>query len=306
MTGASVQAFSTFGEALVWSRDLDPIYPVLQWIEANHCEDEEQRLWLTWLYLMYYNLPSALVAFQRHPEPVRVMDTDLCQLPIATERRNLRGNRLQVSCAAYWDTVIRRGTQVNWVEAGVPDNVKPSTNYMVFYERAQELWGNGRWAAFKWADLLLHVHGYPLRPPSLMLKDASGPLDGMRLFWPGRTVEQLDEIAPNMLKWFDPAVQYDVLETILCKYHSLVDGRYYVGHDIDELQENMERVANLLTDPRDYQMMSTVWQARRATLPHVYLGEVHGWHGVDKERKRAYAQTGHVVVRHTLPEAVHA
>jgi hypothetical protein len=37
--------------------------------------------------------------------------------------------------------------------------------------------------------------------------------------------------------------------------------------------------------------------ARRRALPNAYLGELHGWSGTDKTRKRAYRDTGVILER---------
>ena len=36
------------------------------------------------------------------------------------------------------------------------------------------------------------------------------------------------------------------VETILCDFHALAEGRYYVGHDIDQMQEQLDRARALL------------------------------------------------------------
>ena len=81
------------------------------------------------------------------------------------------------------------------------------------------------------------------------------------------------------------------LETVLCDFHSLERGHYYVGHDIDQMLEAVNRPE---VDP---EVRHLILRARQATLPHRYLGELQGWDGVDKQRRVAYAATGAVLDR---------
>lgn len=52
----------TFAEWHVASQDIDPVYPVLADIEGELCRDDYERVWFTFLYVAYYNLPSAVMA----------------------------------------------------------------------------------------------------------------------------------------------------------------------------------------------------------------------------------------------------
>src|SRR5260221_8035979 len=69
---------------------------------------------------------------------------------------------------------------------------------------------------------------------------------------------------------------------MLCEFHSMAEGRYYPGHDIDLLQEQM------LAAQLPAETMHELWAFRRKTFDTPYLGEYMGWSGVDKARNRFY------------------
>ena len=74
---------------------------------------------------------------------------------------------------------------------------------------------------------------------------------------------------------------WDELETILCNFNSLSKGRYYVGHDIDEQLEHLNRVPPGLR--------AGVWYiARQNVLDPRLLGELQGWEGIRKPLCRVY------------------
>lgn len=286
---------AVFAAAMLDSRDLDPAYPVLRYLgEQAAPGDEESRLWLTYLYLTYYNLTSALVAHQACPHPTVDLPPVLDELPTGTERRGLRGGKVRRHLhgylsatsggpAAYWKRALRRiePLERGWELAGLCEAIP----------------GNGRWASYKWGDLMRYVHDWPVDADGIDAKNASGPVDGLAVItgWPAAELrrdpsraEALARRLQDELSARDVTTRIDQVETLLCDYKSLAKGQYYVGHDIDLMQAHTR--AHPQAGPR-------VIQARRHALPRRYLGEENGWDGVDPARKRVYQATGRIVTR---------
>jgi len=280
-----------FACRLIASEDIDPVYPVLRGLFALEPErfsgaagqaGEEARLWLLALYLAYYHVPSALAAFRCQPVPG--LPPGAHRWPRATERRGLRAAPALTShLADYARRTAPR--QQAWLTAGWEPGAGASTaNYERFWLRAQEVWGNGRWAAFKWAELLKKVLGYPLAAPDMRLKFCSGPRACLEHLYgcPGASTETLDGCGADCWRRLGfrgvPVEDWEALETVLCNYHSALAGRYYVGHDIDELQGQVDkaRATGLLTS----EDADLLWRARAAALPPGYLGEQQGWRGL--------------------------
>lgn len=284
----------TFGRAMVVSRDLDPIYDMLRALYAELELDHAARLWFTALYLAYYDLPSALTVFRACPEMAELPSWALT-LPIAVERRNLRGGLLPQNLLSYRQLCTQAGGQYAFLTRGW--GADPEQNFLRFWETAQRPWGNGRWAAFKWADLVKNVHGAPLAAPDMRLEECSGPKEGLQRLYRTATeyVPTLNRLGSGLRDRFARdglLLDWEQLETVLCNFKSLAKGKYYVGHDIDELQERIDTAPRLSIGDR-----SALYTVRREALPIFYLGEWMGWHGIQEDRMRAYAGRGEILVR---------
>ncbi len=276
------------------SKDLDPLYDVLRALYADMGLAGEDALWFTTLYLAYYHLPSALLAFERCPTVSSPLGADLAGLSTGIERRNLRGGKVLGHLRHYRSLLAKTGgRQADWLTQGW-SATDPEANFLRFWDTAQLPWGNGRWAAFKWADLLKNVHGMALSAPDMRLADCSGPKEGLQFLYATTTedVVRLDALGSDLMgRMARLGIDWEQLETVLCNYKSLAKGKYYVGHDIDELQERID-AAPLSDDQR-----ALLYRARTAALPMAYLGERSGWHGIQKQRMGAYKDAGVILTR---------
>lgn len=283
--------FVTFGRELIRSQDVDPLYPVLKELERGM--SEEQALWFTFLYMTFYNVGSATAAYHILPTPD--CRAPLPKLDIATERRNLRGGKVRPHLDHYLALVLRHGSQKAFSQQGW--GMDWERNYEAFWRTAQTIWQNGRWAAFKWSEILKKVHGWHLAAPDMRMEFCSGPKAGLMDMFnltrdPG--VMMLNEYG-EILR--DCAARqgldipdWETLETVLCNFHSLRNGRYYIGHDIDELQAVIEH-SPLTVNQR-------AWlYAARGVLPAEYRGELNGWQGIDKAANRLYRDAGVIHAR---------
>lgn len=290
--------FVTFGTELIRSQDVDPLYPVLKWLERDM--EAEQALWFTFLYMAFYNLPSAMQAFEWMESP-KSADARITQLPRATERRNLRQANLLLLHMGNYEALVREaGSQQSFLQQGW--GADPVANYEAFWMTAQTVYQNGRWAAFKWAEILKKVHGWNLAAPDMRMEFCSGPKAGLCLMYDldQQAVDKAGESGIWKLNYCGANLRqacaqaglvvpdWETLETILCNFHSLRHGNYYIGHDIDELQERIEH-SGLSAEQRHW-----LYVARRNALPHDYLGELNGWQGVDKASKKRYQRTGEI------------
>lgn len=288
---ASVADIIAFGRAHIASGDIDPTYPVLRHIVRSWGLTANEALWLTNLYVAYYHLPSALIAYRMQPNPALALPEEALTLPCGTERRGHRSPKaLKLHLDSYRRATYPRQTGY-WCEGFTLDRTR---NFHIVYRKASQLRGNGRWAAFKLADLYLHALEMPLDFPSMFLEESSGPRAGLALLYPEAAAGRLTPWAILLRNEFAASgvpVSWDRLETILCDFHSLAAGRYYVGHDIDEMQARLFAADLTVTE------LELLLEARRASFPAAYLGELGGWRGVDKERNRAYRDTGQILLR---------
>jgi hypothetical protein len=283
------QDFVRFAKLHVTSGDIDPTYPVLKAVYEARGYTEEQRLWFTLLYLTWYRLDSAEAAFEKVPAP-NVNFPDL-RLPTGTERRGFRGNARAgefvsrfVEVAKSWHgglaplirSVVSNGGEAGWARVR---------------KMVQGFRDGGPWSSYKFADLLAHVHGYPITADNIGVGGASataGPIPGMvrvtGVDWK-RCALDVGLQKTLLRRCLDAGVPFsglDQMETSLCDFNSLCKGRYYVGHDIDDQQERFKGMA------------ADWWQARQSIFDHRYLGEFGGWDGVRKPLNRRYLETGEI------------
>ena len=289
-----------FAGHMISSWDLDPVYPVLHGLVAPL--PFNQQVWHTYLYLAYYNVVSARRAFLLCPEPDEL--PGVCdEFPCATERRNLRGGKVREHVRG-----MLRATKGDPCRlfAGLDDEHGVLAG-MQLTARVEAIPGNGRWASYKWGDLSRYVLGVPVEADGMGADGATGPCDGMGVLfgmprtqarskqmvqaWEDRAVNLADELTGRL----GYRVQVDQIETLLCDFHSLVDGAYVVGHDIDLMLWNLLRIDR--ADELTQQAFDDVMAARHEALPHAYLGELHGWDRPDPARMRAYKERGVILHR---------
>lgn len=277
----------------VATADLDPVYPVLRQVPDLAGMGQDALAWLCLLHAAYYHLGSAVAAWsvQPHPEP----PTDgLLHLPCGTERRAHRvPERLRTHWLALLDAVTEAGGPHAWLTEGL-DADSPRARWTQLNERVAAVWGNGRWAAYKTAELAQKVCGAPVEVADAGHANSTGPRQGLGLLHSvpdGNTapvIRQLDALTEDLAEELGEP-DLGAVETSLCDYHGLVTGRYYLGHDIDAMQEQLAAVPSDLT--------GTLTVARLHGLPAAYLGELGGWTGVDRARRRVYADSGRIVER---------
>ena len=281
-----------FDDYLRWHRlqvdtaDIDPVYPVLDVFAAD--ADEHQRAWLCMLHVCYYHLGSTLTAYERFPEaaalPASRADLDdagLLGLPTGTERRAHRSpHQLARHLLAMRDT---------WADVSPYEWAAKDWDWRALNDRLTTVVGNGRWAAYKAAEMLQKVAGAPTAATDAGHAYSSGPRKGLGLLYADlpagndpRTVAFLDAVTDSVADTLGEA-DVALVETSLCDFASLVGGNYYLGHDIDQMLTQ-------LSDSR-ISAPAGIWQARADALPRGLLGEHGGWPGIRRNLKRVYADT---------------
>jgi hypothetical protein len=299
----TVDNLARFSRHQLLSRDVDPLYPVLRVLEKDM--DEEMALWHTLLYVAYYNVTSSHFAFNNYPKPGGAipMDLDVASLPTGVERRGLRGGyNMQQHIYSLLGIWLAHGESwKSWLTYDFTDD--PRENWKTLNITLQMPMYNGRWAAYKTAEILKTVHDFPVEPTDMGMAFSSGPRWGLSLLYGevqgngpvavARLDRQAEDLHRLLIEDYNLGVTLAELETMLCDFHSLCEGKYYVGHDIDQMQEQIVRAYST----NDSQLPGELWQARQLALPHDYLGELNGWVGVDKARKGYYRTHHEVIVR---------
>lgn len=281
--------YARFHHLALATRDVDPVYPVLARLAAGLGLTPGDRVRLVIRHVAYYHLGSALAAFAGE---ARV-------LPCGTERRAHRDPRqLHRHLTAVEAIEAAPGGWETWLAPAIRPG-DPAGTWHALTARLTGVTGNGRWAAYKTAEMLWKVCGFPAAAPDMGHAHSTGPRHGLALLYDGcpagntpADVAHLDRLSAGLCHELTarglPA-PVEEAETTLCDFHALTRGRYYVGHDTDLMLRQVLDVQSTLTP--------AVLTARAETLPAAYLGERNGWAGPDPARKRAYAATGKILER---------
>jgi Alpha-glutamyl/putrescinyl thymine pyrophosphorylase clade 2 len=271
--------YARFHRVQIGNRDVDPVYPVYRHLAEAAGWTPADRVRMVFLHVAYYNTGSALAAFDGAAG---------WRLPCGTERRGHRdGRQLTRHLDGLAAVESAPGGYTGWLAPA-------ASSWAALTGRLQELPGNGRWAAYKTAEMLQKICGYPVRAPDMGHAHSSGPRHGLALLYPGipdgntaADVAELDAVSARLAAGL--GAEIEEAETTLCDFHAMHSGRYYPGHDIDVMLAQVLAVQSPLT--------AAALAARREALPSAYLGEIHGWSAVDRDRCRAYRATGQILER---------
>jgi hypothetical protein len=273
--------------------DLDPVYPVMRLLATAWRLTPDEVAWLIALHVAYYHLGSALAAFSRTEgspanvpgRPDALVGSPLLSLPCGTERR---GHRTRIVLARHLCAVASTHRVGGW--SWYAGN---GWDWTDLNDRLTGVIGNGRWAAYKTAEMVQKVGGAPLVATDAGHRYSSGPRKGLDLLYDGlptgqdpTTIRALDLITARLAT--DDLGEPDVakVETSLCDFHSLWKGRYYLGHDVDAMMDQ-------LLDPRiPDRTPDAAWAARAVAFDSSLLGEAHGWWGVRPGLKQVYRDHG--------------
>lgn len=288
-----------FHEIQVECRDMDPAYPVLKDVARVLDMRTEDRLWLVLLFTAYYHMGSLLSALSKCDLPTHAERAAL-DLPCATERRgHWYRPRLRKHLRAVQTIARAPGGLTGWFTSDL--NGTPEENWRQVQHRAGLLPGNGRWASFKTTELVKEILGLELHAPDMQHAHSSGPRKGLGLLHSDlptgngpADVAVLDRLSARLvtdMRGRGLKVSVETAETSLCDFHSMASGRYYPGHDIDQMQLQLDAVPSALTHYAQ--------RTRRRVLPEHYLGEATGRTGIDRQAMVCYRITGRIPVRDT-------
>lgn len=233
-----------FGEQLIVTRDLDPLYVGL--VEAKLPKDQLYRYLLT--YWMFYHVglsaclsefeerefwDSALVAAENkdHHGP-GVHGLPGLRWPRGSERRHFRG----VKCVQAVQTLAERFPKP---EDAVRSLLKKQGDYVIM-ETVRTWPMFGEWIAFKVVDMLERCAGVKCPVSSDLILMYDEPYKALEILAKDQKPEQVFDGLLAHFAQFQAPPRGDrpcgpqEVETILCKVKSHWNGHYWVGKDIHE------------------------------------------------------------------------
>lgn len=284
-----LKVFCKFSTAHVSSKDIDPAYPMLKDVYDKLGLSLDDRVWRTVLYVTFYSLGSAEIAWERYPTaPDRV---EPFALPTGVERRGMRGqpDRVAGHLNCVLDAAQSCGGIGRWAENQAREG--GTRGWDDTRQEFESLEQCGPWASYKWADLMKHTLGFEIEASDIGVGGRgkkAGPIPGM-VWLTGMDWKQCAHDVGRQKQLLEicrdkgvPFAGLDQLETSLCDVNSMIKGRYYVGHDIDLMMTQLQTATPMF------------WESRSRVFEPQWLGEKRGWFGSRHELESLYKTRGKV------------
>jgi hypothetical protein len=239
----------------------------------------EDRAWLCFLYMAYYDDGSCWLAFNDAAVRER-RELPPGDYPISKQRRNLFGGRINRHFEALYDyeSLYQLVDVHSWDD---------------LLERVGRLYGNGRWASYTTAEMLVQVCDLPIDPDTFEIDGSSGPSRGLEALGLPQTEHGAEQLW-KLLRSEGMPVPPEVFESLLCNWSRMNGEGFYLGHNLDRQQGRLAKAQQLGGDAAAH-IWDDVWHARKELFPRKALGELYGWPGIDKPRLKVYQQSGEVL-----------
>lgn len=294
--------------------DCDPAVWATNYLNKRYEHNDEQRLWLCWLYGNTYYLPTAWVLMNEFPD-----------FELATVDR-----------MEQWNTAnykrLRYQTDTKWNKGHLPAMFesyqkfignKPQREVMESYYEGdskrnfdalwvvlkRELHKFGRYSTWFYMQHLHHTSGIDIEPSSLMLDDYDGSRshrNGLLLaagrdddydrkltrdeyrdlesFGEGIRVEMLDRF-PHL----KDQINFFTMETCLCSFKKIFRERHgrYLGYYLDRQSEEIQQCENDGWYGIEWQVL---WDARNELIENSLVGRKK----IDKEKFSLFLNSGKI------------
>ena len=237
-----------FGRALIETGDLDPTYIVL-W-EAQ-LEPELRAKFLLAYWCFYHFGTASWISSQGNYWEALLGAASTKEHPRSSERRHFRGGQ---AIRAVEELLGLRLTPARLVAQLGSQGESPTLSTVM--SRVKRHRGFGDWIGFKVADMLERLDLCPIQfKPEDVFSMYEAPRKGAELvaselgytgedpytFAYDAILEQLGDLQAPPRR--ERGINIQEIETILCKYKSHKNGRYVVGHDIEEVRHGLLRYA---------------------------------------------------------------
>jgi len=292
--------------------DCDPAVWATNYLNDRYEHNDEERIWLAWLYGNTYQLPTAWVLKNEFP------DYELADLGRITDWNSKNYKRLRYQTDTKWNKghlpamfesyqkFIGNGTQREKLESFYGDNEKQ--NFDALWD---VLKGNlhkfGRYSTWFYMQHLKHTAGINIEPSSLMLDD----YDGSRSHRNGlllaigkdddydRKLDRVEYAYLENVSWgiilemrerfpeLASQVDYFTMETCLCSFKKIFRQKHgrYLGYYLDRQAEEIQIAEK---DGWSGIEWDVLWDARNETIDL----RLDRKQGIIKERFGDFLATG--------------
>ena len=276
-----------------WSlqyKDCDPAVWATNYLNDRYEHNDEQRLWLCWLYGNTYYLPTAWVLMNEFPDFELATVDRMEQWNTANYKRlryqtDTKWNKGHLpSMFASYQKFIGEESQREKIESYYGDN--ESINFNNLWEGVKSsLHKFGRYSTWFYLQHLKHTAGVEIDPTSLMLNDYSGSRshrngllyvlgmeDNIDQKLTANQYANLESESTSILEEMNSRypslsgqIDFFTMETALCAYKKIFREHHgrYLGYYLDRQSEEIKKVESDGWHGIEWEVL---WQAREETL----------------------------------------
>jgi hypothetical protein len=294
--------------------DCDPAVWCTNYINKRYEHNDEQRLWLCWLYGNTYHLPTAWVLMNEFPDfELATVDrmeqwntTNYKRLRYQTDTKWNKGH-LPTMFASY-QKFIGAKSQREVMEKHYGDNEQQ--NFIQLWNVLKgSLHKFGRYSTWFYMQHLKHTAGIHIEPTSLMLDDYDGSrshrngllfalgqdddydrkltaVEYARLESHGKSIlTETKERFPELTQHVD----FFTMETCLCSFKKIFRERHgrYLGYYLDRQAEEIQQCEKDGWYGIDWDVL---WQSRNETIDL----RLNHKRGINKEKFPNFIRTGRI------------
>jgi len=292
--------------------DCDPAVWATNYLNNRYEHNDEQRLWLCWLYGNTYYLPTSWILMNEFP------DYELATVDRITTWNTANYQRLRYQTDTKWNKghlptmfasyqeFVGDQTQREKLESYYGDTEEESFNNMWSGIKTQ-LHKFGRYSTWFYLQHLKHTAGVLISPTTLMLDDYDGSRshrNGLHLALgeddnydkkltaaeyvslESQAKEILDETRARFPE-LSHNIDFFTMETCLCSYKKIFRERHgrYLGYYLDRQAEEIMKVEEDGWHGIDWDVL---WQSREETIDL----RLDNKHGIDKEKFPNFLRSG--------------
>ena len=292
--------------------DCDPAVWATNYLNKRYEHNDEQKLWLCWLYGNTYQLPTAWVLMNEFP------DFELATVDRTTQWNTTNYKRLRYQTDTKWNKghlptmfasyqqFIGGRTQREKLESYYGDTEE--ANFDNLWQSVKSgLHKFGRYSTWFYLQHLKHTANIRINPTSLMLDDydgsrshrngllyALGQEDSVDRKLTAAEYGDLESQAYEILcetkarfPELSSSVDYFTMETCLCSFKKIFREKHgrYLGYYLDRQGEEISKAE---TDGWYGIDWNVLWQAREETIDL----RLDNRRGIDKEKFSSFVRTG--------------
>ena len=294
--------------------DCDPAVWATNYLNKRYEHNDEQRLWLAWLYGNTYYLPTSWVLMNEFP------DFELATVDRITQWNTANYKRLRYQTDTKWNKghlptmfasyqeFIGNKSQREKLESYYGDTEEQ--NFTRLWEILKgSLHKFGRYSTWFYMQHLKHTAGVRIEPTTLMLDDYDGSrshrngllfaigedndydrkltaVEYARLESHGKSIlTETKERFPELASQID----FFTMETCLCSFKKIFREKHgrYLGYYLDRQCEEIQQCESDGWYGIDWNVL---WQARNETIDLRLDHE----HGIDKEKFPNFIRSGRI------------